>query len=116
MRRTVTTLAVTMLAVSTTVVPGIAADLHDEAHAHLFVQRPTVEYLEEGPQGPGVYATGFRRCVDMPVVAAHHHSLHTGSAGDALRGKAGHMVAPAAPLSPWEDCAALEAALPIRLP
>jgi hypothetical protein len=120
MRRIVTTLAAALLALSMMVGPGVA-DEHQEGpppeHGHLFVQRPVIEFLADGPQGPGVYATGFRKCVDLPVVplTAHHSSLHTGSAGEALVEHAGHAVVPAAPLTPWESCADLEAALPIFL-
>lgn len=117
MRRTVTTLAAALLAMSIVGAPGFADEGPGEPppHNHLFVQRPIIGFVADGPQGPGVYATGFRRCVDLPVVAAHHHSLHTGAAGTALVERAGHAILPAAPLTPYEDCAALEAALPIRV-
>jgi hypothetical protein len=120
MRRIVTTLAAALLALSTMVGPGMA-DEHPQGpppeHGHLFVQRPVIEFLPDGPHGPGVYATGFRRCVDLPVVTltAHHASLHTGSAGEALVERAGHAVVPAAPLTPWASCADLEDALPVRV-
>lgn len=35
---------------------------------------------------------------------AHHDHLHTGSAGEALRGKAGNFPVPLAPLTPFESC------------
>lgn len=119
MRRIVTTLAAALLALSTTAVPGIADEVPDgppPSHGHLFVQRPVIEFVADGPQGPGVYATGFRRCTDLPAVplTAHHASLHTGAAGEALQ-RAGHAVLPAAPLTPWASCAELEEALPIRV-
>lgn len=118
MRRIVTTLAAALLALSTTAVPGIADEVPGgpPPHGHLFVQRPVIEFVADGPQGPGVYATGFRRCTDLPAVplTAHHASLHTGAAGEALQ-RAGHAVLPAAPLTPWSSCAELEEALPIRV-
>lgn len=62
---------------------------------------------------------GFRKCVDLANNRAvpnnaHHAGIHTGAAGAALQG-AGHAVVPGAPLTPWADCAALNAALPIPL-
>ncbi len=117
MRRIVTTLAAALLALSTTAVPGMAHDEGPPQHGHLFVQRPVIEYLADGPQGAGVYATGFRRCTDLPSVplTAHNAGIHTGAAGQALRERAGHQVLPAAPLTPWATCAELEAALPVRV-
>lgn len=40
----------------------------------------------------------------MPL-NAHHKSLHIGMAGDALLEKAGNLVSPTAPITPWADCA-----------
>jgi hypothetical protein len=61
---------------------------------------------------------GFRRCVDLAGVRAvplhaHRTNIHTGRAGCALSGRAGHAVVPTAPLTPWANGAALHAALPI---
>ncbi|NDL55812.1 hypothetical protein [Phytoactinopolyspora mesophila] len=55
---------------------------------------------------------GFKRCVDLaagkPVpLNAHHAHVHTGTAGEMLRTKAGHAVVPGAPLTPWNNCAEL---------
>jgi hypothetical protein len=60
---------------------------------------------------------GFHRCIDLAAgkalpLHAHHTTVHTGVAGGALF-SAGHVVIPGAPLTPWADCAALTAALPI---
>jgi hypothetical protein len=119
MRRIVTTLAAALLALSTMAAPGIADEVpgRPPPHGHLFVQRPVIEFVADGPQGPGVYATGFRRCIELPAVplTAHHASLHMGAAGQALVQQAGHAVIPAAPLTPWASCAELEEALPIRV-
>ena len=53
---------------------------------------------------------GYHRCIDLRAQGdnwlAHHHSIHTGRAGEALR-EAGHVVAPTTPLSPLRDCAHL---------
>lgn len=117
MRRIVTTLAAALLALSTTAVPGMAREEGPPEHGHMLVQRPVIEFLDDGPQGPGVYAIGFRKCVDLPIVplTAHHAGIHTGAAGQALRDQAGHQFLPTAPLSPYADCAGLEAALPLRV-
>jgi hypothetical protein len=119
MHKNITMLAATLLAVSLTTVPGMADEQPQgpPPHGHLFVQQPVIEFLADGPQGAGVYATDFRRCVDLPPVplTAHHASVHTGSAGAALTDRAGHAVVPAAPLTPWASCEQFEAALPIRV-
>jgi hypothetical protein len=54
----------------------------------------------------------FRKCVDLAAgqklpLNAHHAHLHTGQAGVALFEKAGHVVVPGAPLTPWRNCAEL---------
>jgi hypothetical protein len=64
-----------------------------------------------------LHLVGFHRCVDLaanrPVpLNAHHAHIHTGKAGEALF-NAGHVVAPGAPLTPWANCAELEADLPL---
>lgn len=75
-------------------------------HGHMLILG--VEY---GPHGDPV---GFRKCVDLannkPLkLNAHHSSVHTGNAGQALM-KAGHMVAPTDPHWPGVyDCATLVA-------
>jgi hypothetical protein len=55
---------------------------------------------------------GFRRCVDLAAgqalpLNAHHAHVHTGTAGEALRDKAGNFAVPGAPLTPWNNCAEL---------
>jgi hypothetical protein len=93
------------------------ADDHFPEHGHMLVQRPeigvvTIEDVDY------IAAVGFRRCVDLAAGqalhnGAHHDRVHFGTAGEMLDTKAGHAVVPTAPLSPYDDCAALEAALPI---
>jgi hypothetical protein len=82
-------------------------------HPHMLVQRPVVELIDGTP-----YLVGFRKCVDLAggrhvPLNAHHDHIHTGRAGQALFEHAGHAVVPGAPLTPWANCAALQAALPI---
>lgn len=87
-------------------------------HPHMLVLHPeydVIEFLGE----PWIAAVGFHRCVDLAAnqslgLNAHHDSVHTGTAGEALF-SAGHAVAPGAPLTPFANCAELEAALPIPL-
>jgi hypothetical protein len=60
---------------------------------------------------------GFHRCIDLAAgkalpLRAHHATVHTGVAAEALF-SAGHAVIPGAPLTPWANCVALTAALPI---
>jgi hypothetical protein len=118
MGRKVATLLAGLLALGVVAGPAVADD--DEGHetplhAHMLVQRPQVEYLEEGPEGEGLYLVGWRRCVDLPVVPlrAHHARLHTGNAGEKLFERAGHVVIPSGGLAPWEDCAGFSEFLPL---
>jgi hypothetical protein len=64
----------------------------------------------------------FRRCVEFAAGAAlptsaHHDSVHTGKAGGspfapgALLLKAGNIVAPLAPLTPWTGCASFSSGM-----
>jgi hypothetical protein len=119
MRKIVTIAAATLLALSLMAAPGMAHEQTADTppHGHLFVHRPVIEFIVDGPQGTGVYATGFRKCIDLPVVplTAHHAGIHTGAAGEALGERAGHVVVPTAPLTPWANCAELKAALPLRV-
>jgi hypothetical protein len=115
-RRTAALLAaITMALAMTTLAAG--ADEHIPEHGHMLVQRPEfgvvtidgIDYLA---------AVGARRCVDLAAgqalhLGAHHDRVHFGTAGAMLGEKAAHAVVPTAPFSPWENCSALEAALPI---
>lgn len=69
-------------------------------HGHILLLH--IEYDSGEP-------VGYGKCVDIASNRAlplhvHHGTIHTGNAGQALLG-AGHMVAPTAPLAPWENCA-----------
>lgn len=79
-----------------------AEDLED--HPHMLVLG-----FEADATGP----TGYRRCVDLAAnrhvpLHAHHDHLHDedGRASQAQR-RAGNVVVPGAPLTPWADCEAL---------
>jgi hypothetical protein len=82
--------------------PGLAgANGGPPPHGHVLVLG-----VEFGPQGPT-----YRKCVDLAnnqalPLHAHHATVHTGRAGEALS-NAGHVVAPTAPLSTIRDCAHL---------
>lgn len=88
-------------------------------HPHMLVQAPQIAviFIDETPF---VAVVGWRRCVDLAggrnvPLQAHHAGLHTGRAGVALFENANIWVVPGAPLTPWTNCAALQAALPIPL-
>lgn len=98
------------------VAPAVAQE-EDPDHAHMLVQRPEIGVVDVDGE-LWIAAVGFRKCVDLaanrPIpLNAHHAHVHTGKAGEMLETKAGHAVVPTAPLTPWANCAALEAALPI---
>lgn len=114
MKRAFTLLAATLLAL------GLAAPALAQPpdHGHVLVQRPVVEFLQDGPLGPGPYLTGYRKCVDLAggrqvPLSAHHAHVHQGTAGEMLFDRAGHAVIPTAPLTPVEDCAGLADSLPL---
>ena len=71
-------------------------------HGHMLILG-----LEFGPTG-----ITYKKCVDLAnnqalPLNAHHEHVHTGEAGEALFPKAGHVGVPAAPYSPFRDCAHL---------
>jgi hypothetical protein len=73
-------------------------------HGHMLILG-----LEFDPQGEPI---GYQKCVDLAnnkalPLHAHHDTVHTGTAGEALREHAGHFVVPTAPLTPFRDCAHL---------
>ncbi len=113
-RRTMTLVAAALLALSVLALPA-AADDDTPLHGHMLIQRPTLEMLttaEDGVPWDGLYVTAIRRCIDLPVtpLQGHHENVHEGPGGAGLQ-NAGHAVAPVAPLTPYADCAAFEAAL-----
>jgi hypothetical protein len=86
--------------------PAVAEGGHGTPplHGHMLVL---------GVQFDGNTPIGFRKCVDVASskalkLNAHHDHLHTGRAGEALLA-AGHVTVPTAPLTPWANCAELEA-------
>jgi hypothetical protein len=88
-------------------------------HPHMLVQAPDlgVVFIDDAPF---LAVIGWRQCVDLAggrnvPLRAHHDGVHTGRAGEALFANANIWVVPGAPLTPWADCAALTAALPIPL-
>jgi hypothetical protein len=120
MKRMLSLFAVLAMVLGTIAMPA-AADQHDQGpaplHGHMLVQRPIEDIITI--EGVDYYAAvGFRKCVDLAAgralpLHAHHHGIHTGNAGMALAERAGHATVPTAPLTPWANCAELEAALPI---
>jgi hypothetical protein len=90
--------------------PAQASGDHEESvprHGHVLVLNLHIDENEE--------VTGFCKCVDLARGKAlknnaHHEGAHEGKAGYALFVKAGHGVAPTAPLWPEVgSCADLEA-------
>ena len=99
----------------------VGTGVADDEHPHMLIQRPVVGPIVEGDEVTGFELIGYRKCVDLaagrPVpLHAHHANIHIGSGGgSAGLANAGHAVVPGAPLTPWADCAAFAAALPIPL-
>lgn len=105
-----------MIVAAATMVFGVAAGpaaAHDHEggtpeHPHALVLG--LEFDESGE------VVGFRKCVDLAgnralPLHAHHDTVHTGTAGQALFEKAGHGVVPLHPLFPGiHNCADLIAA------
>jgi len=120
MRRTTLILGLTLaltvgLLAGPTFAAGGPGGPHQEGgpplHPHMLLIHPEVGMVD------GTLTVAFRRCVDLAANRwlpnhVHHANLHDehGSANIALTTKAGHMVVPGAPLTPWADCEAFEAA------
>lgn len=104
-------LTAALLAVGLIAAPA-AADVHASGpppHGHVFLLHATWT-----GSGPATDLKAYQRCVDLAggqSIPAHHDTVHTGRAGEALQG-AGHLVVPTAQLGPIDDCAQLEALLP----
>lgn len=101
-------IAAVSLALAFFVLFGIGV-AHDHApspeHPHMLVL---------GIELDGETPVSYRKCVDLAAgqalpLKAHHDHLHTGRAGLA-QSRAGNVVVPGAPLTPWADCDALIAA------
>lgn len=100
------------------------AGRHDHDHEvpeHPHVLLVNFELIDTGPtDSPFDDEVAFTRCVDLAnnqrlPLPAHHHSLHTGTAGfgDLTVGvtRAGHAVLPLQPYEmglPFEDCTQIE--------
>jgi hypothetical protein len=83
--------------------PGHAAEGGPPPHGHVLVL---------GVDMGGTVPT-YRKCIDLAhgkalKLNAHHASVHTGTAGDALWDIAGHGVIPTAPLTGLTGCANLD--------
>ena len=93
----------TALALMLGVFAGVAsADEEIPPHGHMLLQG-----VEGTPEG-----FTYRKCVDLAhnqalPLHAHHATLHTGTAGEALFANAGHVAFPTAPITPVRDCAHL---------
>ena len=122
LRRSTVILALTLALTMSLLAGPAVADGHGgdndgpPPHPHMLL----IHY-EFGEVDGEMSLTGFRRCVDLAAnrevpLNAHHDGIHTGAAGGALFSNAGHWTVPGAPLTPFADCAAVEAALPIPLP
>jgi hypothetical protein len=101
-KRTITLLAVLVMLLGVT---AVSASAHEQIppHGHLFVLGLQLDETGE--------PVGYRKCVDLANnqalrLNAHHEHIHFGKAGDALR-NAGHVVVPATPFGPFDDCAHL---------
>jgi hypothetical protein len=115
--RRMTALFAAIIMVLTMMTLSAGADEHIPEHGHMLVQRPEIGIVTIDDVD-FIAAVGSRRCVDLAAgkalhLGAHHQRVHFGTAGEMLDSKAGHAVVPTAPFSPYDDCAALEAALPI---
>jgi hypothetical protein len=104
--------AMTLLALSA-VGAGSAQEHELPDHPHMLLLG-----FEIGEVDGALALVGWRKCVDLAAghsvpLHAHHDQLHFGPVGDVLADNAGHAVVGGAPLSSWEGCAGLEAALPI---
>lgn len=95
---------------------------HEHVPEHPHAMLHNFEVVDDGgtPNDPSDDVIAFDRCIDLAnnqalPLEAHHHSLHTGTAGfgDVSVGitRAGHIVVPLEPypFSPFEDCAEIEA-------
>lgn len=78
-------------------------------HGHAMLIGVEVEFTSEG------LVAHYKKCVEFKAlpVMAHHHSIHTGNAGEALFEKAGNAVLPLAPLTPFESCDDIPNPLPV---
>jgi hypothetical protein len=114
MKRGVTLVAVLALALS--MFAGVsAADEHGDTPEHGHIRLLHATWTGPGV-GPGTEVLSYRKCVDLAggnalPLQAHHDTVHTGRAGQALRG-AGHLTIPTFPLTGIRSCADLPPSIP----
>ena len=104
MKRKIIMLTALVVLLGITAVP-VAAEGHPPPPLHGHVLILGIQFDEEDE------SISYRKCVDLANNQAlplhvHHDTVHTGRAGQALF-NAGHVVAPTAPLTDWDDCAQL---------
>lgn len=110
--RITATLAAMLLAIGMLAAPAAADGHHHDGdgwgamgpHPHALLLHattvPNPDYDANDPTtGPPVVAIAWARCVDLAGGKAlpksnHHRGIHTGTAGAALRERAGHVVVP----------------------
>lgn len=117
MKRTITLVAAVAMMLGMMAMPALAQGPPQHGHVLLlhadFEVNPDHDPMDPA-SGPPYIVHGFEKCVEIANARAlrvhvHHHSIHQGRAGEALRG-AGHLTVPLAPLSPYDNCADLEPA------
>lgn len=114
MKRGVTLFAVLVLALS--MFAGVSAADEPGAtpeHGHIRLLHAT--WMGPGV-GPDTEVLSYRKCIDVAggnalPLQAHHNTVHTGRAGQALRG-AGHLTIPTVPLTEIRGCADLPPSIP----
>lgn len=117
MKRTIVLVAALAMTMAMTAMPAAAQGPPE--HGHVLLLGADFEKNEQHvpgdpSSGPPYFVYDFDKCVEIadarPLrVHVHHHSIHQGRAGEALRG-AGHIVVPLSPLSPYQGCEDLEGA------
>jgi hypothetical protein len=88
-------------------------------HGHMLLQRPDFVLVGVDDEYATIQLT-FRRCVDLAggralPLHAHHDTVHTGRAGQALWEMTPNGVIPAG-ISPWANCADLIANPTLQIP
>ena len=89
--RITATLAAMLLAVGLLAAPAAANGHEVPPHGHVLL----LHAVWTG-SGPSTDLESYGKCIDLAAgqsIAAHHHTVHEGRAGAALRG-AGHLVVP----------------------
>jgi hypothetical protein len=102
MKRKIMLLTALVIMLGMTAVP-VAAHEHVPPHGHMLILG--IQFDETGEP------VSYQKCVDLAnnralPLHAHHETVHTGTAGEALF-NAGHVVVPTSPLTPFADCAHL---------